>query len=93
MTGDHCLRVEDRAQSAVQELDADEGATLKALQRVSKLLTDEVIPKLEKPVDHEDTDTDAFRRGAGPTSQHRSDRLPARGRRDRAAAELIDQSA
>ncbi len=32
-----------------QELDADEKATLKAIQRVSRLLTDQVIPKLEAP--------------------------------------------
>ena len=41
------------------ELDADEKATLNAIQRVSKLLTDEVIPKLEEPVDDEDADAES----------------------------------
>jgi len=41
------------------ELDADEKATLNAIQRVSKLLTDEVIPKLEEPVDEEDDDAES----------------------------------
>jgi len=42
-----------------QQHDADEKATLKAIQRVSKLLTDEVIPQLEEPVDEEDADADS----------------------------------
>jgi hypothetical protein len=41
-----------------QELDADGKATLKAIQRVSKLLTNDVIPKLDEPVDDDD-DADA----------------------------------
>ncbi len=40
------------------ELDADEKATLNAIQRVSRLLTDEVIPKLEEPVDEDDGDAE-----------------------------------
>jgi hypothetical protein len=42
-----------------QEFIADEKATLKAIQRVSRLLTDEVIPKLDEPVDDEDADAEA----------------------------------
>lgn len=42
-----------------QELDTDEKATRKAIQRVSQLLTDEVIPKLEEPVDDEDADAES----------------------------------
>jgi hypothetical protein len=42
-----------------QEYGADEKATLKAIQRVSKLLTDEVIPHLEEPVDDEDADAES----------------------------------
>jgi hypothetical protein len=49
-----------------RELDADEKATLKAIQRVSKLLTDEVIPKLDEPVDDEDADDES------PTPRARS---------------------
>jgi hypothetical protein len=41
-----------------QRLDVDEKATLKAIQQVSRLLTDEVIPKLEEPVNDEDADAE-----------------------------------
>jgi hypothetical protein len=49
-----------------QEHDADEKATLKAIQRVSKLLTEEVIPQLEEPVDDDDGDVES------PTPRARS---------------------
>jgi hypothetical protein len=42
-----------------QEFDGDEKATLKAIQRVSKLLTDEVIPKLDEPVEDDDADAES----------------------------------
>jgi hypothetical protein len=51
-----------------QELDTDEKATRKAIQRVSQLLTDEVIPKLEEPVDGDGDDGDAESPSPAPRS-------------------------
>jgi hypothetical protein len=51
-----------------QELDADEKATLKAIQRVSKLLSDEVIPRLE-PVDDEDENEGADAESPSPRAR------------------------
>jgi hypothetical protein len=42
-----------------QEQDADDKATLKAIQRVSRLLTDQVIPKLDDTQGDEDPDEDS----------------------------------
>jgi hypothetical protein len=58
-----------------QEQDADEKATLRAIQRVSRLLTDQVIPKLDDPQEDEDTDADSD-----------ADSGPVRGRSFAAAA-------
>jgi hypothetical protein len=62
-----------------QEQDADEKATLKAIQRVSRLLTDQVIPKLDDPQEDEDT-------GADSDADSDADSSQARGRSFAAAA-------